>query len=73
MKTVSENEFLKQVSQYLTWIEENHQDLIITSHDKPKFTVKKIKRKTFKELQGITEIKIKGDINAHVLPPYDTW
>jgi hypothetical protein len=73
MKTVSEDEFIQHPNKYLQWVKENHQDLTITSQHGPKFVIKKAKHNTFKELQGITKIKVKSDINAHVLPPFDRW
>jgi hypothetical protein len=64
-KMISKREFVQHTSKYLQ--EEHNQDLVITHRNKPNLIIAKIKHKTFKDLQGITEVKIYGDINAHIL------
>lgn len=72
-KMIGKREFVQHTSKYLKWVEEHNQDLVITHRNKPDLVIVKIKHKTFKDLQGITTVKVHGDINAHVLPGYDEW
>jgi hypothetical protein len=72
-KTVGKREFIQHTSKYLKLVEEQGEELIITHQNKPDLILSKIKKKTFIELQGLTEIKVHGDINEPILPGYDEW
>lgn len=72
-KTVGKREFIQHTSKYLKWVEEEGKKLIITHQNKPDMILIKIKVESFKGLQGFATIKVKGDINEHVLPGYDEW
>lgn len=72
-KTVGKREFIQHTSKYLKWVEKQGQELVITHQNKPDLIITKIKLKSLKDLCGLTEIKVHGDINEPILPGYDAW
>jgi prevent-host-death family protein len=72
-KSIGKREFIQHTSKYLKWVEEHGNELVITHHNRPDMVLTKIKPKSLKDLRGLVEIKIHGDINEHVLPGYDEW
>jgi len=72
IKKVGKREFIQHTSTYLKWVDNKNQ-LIITHQNKPALIIIKIKPKAFSDLKGLTDIKVEGDMNEHVLPGYDEW
>ena len=73
VKTVGKREFIQNTSKYLKLVEGQGTELIITHQNQPDLLITKIKPKALKDLRGITQIKVYGDINAPVLPGYEEW
>ena len=72
-KLIGKREFIQHTSKYLHWAEESGLQLIITHQNKPALILVKIKSKALKDLKGMADIKVHGDINEPVLPGYDEW
>lgn len=72
-KKIGKREFIQHTSKYLKWVEEHGVQLVITHHHHPDFVLMKIKLKSLKDLRGLANVKIHGDINEHVLPEYTEW
>ena len=72
-KSIGKREFIQHTSKYLKWVEEHGNELVITHHNRPDMVLTKIKPKSLKDLRGLVEVKIHGDINEHFLPGYDEW
>ena len=72
-KKIGKREFIQHASKYIKWVEEYGSQLVITHHAQPDLLLVKIKLKKLKDLRGLVEIKIHGDINEHTLPGYDEW
>ena len=74
MLNVGKREFLLHTSKYLKIVENKGENVVINHHNKPVLKIIPFKPKKIKDLSGlITHLKIKGDINDHVLPGFDLW
>jgi hypothetical protein len=72
-KTVGKREFIQHTSKYIKWVEEYGAKIVITHHNHPGLVLSKIKLKSFKDLRGLANIIVHGDINEPILPGYDEW
>lgn len=72
-KMIGKREFIQHTSKYIKWVEEHGSNLVITHHKHPDLVLMKIKPKSVKDLRGLANIEVHGDINEPVLPGYDEW
>lgn len=73
-KKVGKREFSNHTSKYLTLVQKTGQEITITERNLPVLKLVPIEKKTFASLKGILkDVKIKGDINDPVFPPFDKW
>jgi hypothetical protein len=71
IKTVKKRKFIRHANEYLKLIESQGTELIITHQNQPDLLITKIKSKTLKDLRGLMEIKVHGDINESILPGHE--
>jgi antitoxin (DNA-binding transcriptional repressor) of toxin-antitoxin stability system len=71
---VGKREFIQHTSKYLKLAEDAGEQVIITHQGKPVLHIEQIKHKSIDDLKGIiVKVKLKGDINDHILPGFDQW
>jgi hypothetical protein len=71
---VGKREFIQHTSKYLKLAENKGVTLFITQYGKQVLCISLIEKKTIKDLAGLVpHVKVKGDINEHVLPEIDQW
>lgn len=73
IKKIGKREFIQYTSKYINWVEKQGSQLVITHQNQPDLLLTKIKVKSLKDMRGVVDIKVYGDINESVLPGYDEW
>jgi antitoxin (DNA-binding transcriptional repressor) of toxin-antitoxin stability system len=72
-KVVGKREFIQHTSKYLKYAEHTG-SLLITHQNKLCLKIIAIQPKSINDLKGtLTIIRIKGEINEHILQEYNEW
>lgn len=74
MKTTGKRAFTLKTSRFLKQVEKTKEPLVITDRGEPVLILEVFRKEKIENLAGfIKDVKVKGDINDPILPPFNEW